>query len=91
MGWQQRQETVIADIKREREKQDDKWGIQEHTAPVWVSIIGEEYGETCKAVNEFMFHATQANEQEIYNEAIQTAASCVALCEHILRVRRGRQ
>lgn len=84
------QEKVLADIVSERERQDEKWGTQEHTAPVWVSIIGEEYGETCKAVNEFMFNATKANEQEIYNEAIQTAASCVALCEHILRVRKER-
>lgn len=82
------QEQVIEDIKRERNRQDDMWGIQEHTAPVWASIIGEEYGETCKAINEFMFNNTLANEQEIYNEAIQTAAVCVALCEHILRVRR---
>lgn len=78
---------VFYDINRERERQDEKWGEQNHTAPVWCTIIGEEFGETCQAVNEFLFHATPENEQKVYDEAIQTAASCTALCECILRAR----
>lgn len=75
------------DVNKERERQDDTWGEQNHTAPVWMSIIGEEYGETCQAVNEFLFDPTSENEQRIYDEAIQTAACCIALCECIMRAR----
>lgn len=73
------------DVNKERERQDDKWGEQNHTAPVWMSIIGEEYGEMCQAVNEFLFDPTPENEQRIYDEAIQAAACCIALCECIMR------
>ncbi len=79
------QDKVLADIKAERESQDEKWGIQDHIAQTWACIIGEEYGEMCKAVNEFSFG--KDTQKDIYNEAIQTAASCVALCEHMRRVK----
>lgn len=78
---------VFYDVNKERERQDEKKGKQNHTAPVWASIIGEEYGETCQAVNEFLFDPTPKTEQCIYDEAVQTAACCVALCENILRAR----
>lgn len=80
---------VLYDIVKERERQDEKWGEQNHAAPVWATIIGEEYGEMCQAINEFMFNPTPENEQRIHEEAIQTAASCVAMCECIIRKNGG--
>ena len=47
---------VFAAISEERNRQDEKWGEQNHTPAVWAAIIGEEYGEVCKAINEFGFN-----------------------------------
>lgn len=78
---------IISDILKERDRQDEKWGEQNHPAFVWLSIIGEEYGEMCKAVNEFGFYADHQKEQEIYQEAIHTMASCMAMLECMERKR----
>lgn len=78
---------IISDVISERERQDEKWGEQNHNAFVWSSIIGEEYGEMCKAINEFGFNPTPETEQEIYKEAIQTMASCMAMLECLERNR----
>lgn len=51
-------------------------------------IIGEEYGEMCKAINEYGFNPTRRTEDEIYTEAIQTMASCMAMLECIERRRK---
>lgn len=78
---------IIADVLAERKRQDEKWGEQDHRADTWVSIIGEEYGEMCKAVNEFGFDPKEETISDIYTEAIQTMASCMAMLECIERSR----
>lgn len=72
-------------VKHELECQKDKWGVQDHNATVWATIIGEEYGEMCKEVNEFMFNPTPEIEARMFDEAIQTAACCIAMCGNMLR------
>lgn len=79
---------IMSDVIAERNRQDAKWGEQNHSAYVWATIIGEEYGETCKAINEFGFNPTPETEQDIYTEAIQTMASCMAMLECMERSRR---
>lgn len=76
---------IISDVFSERARQDEKWGKQNHTAYVWASIIGEEYGEMCKAINEFGFNPTPEREHDIYTETIQTMASCMAMLECMQR------
>lgn len=44
------QNNVIHDVISERHRQDDKWGEQSHIPGDWIIILGEEYGEVCKAV-----------------------------------------
>lgn len=78
---------IIGDVIAERNRQDEKWGEQDHRADTWVSIIGEEYGEMCKAVNEFGFNPKEETISDIYTEAIQTMASCMAMLECIERSR----
>lgn len=78
---------IINDVMAERSRQDEKWGEQNHSAYVWASIIGEEYGEMCKAINEFGFNPTPETEQDIYTEAIQTMASCMAMLECMERAK----
>lgn len=80
-------EKIIKKVLEERKRQDQKWGEQNHNAPVWGMIIGEEYGEMCKAINEFGFNPTPETEQDIYTETVQTMASCMAMLECIERNR----
>lgn len=44
-----RYETYKA-ISDERVRQINKWGEQHHPAEKWSAILGEEYGEACKAL-----------------------------------------
>lgn len=38
----------IEKVINERKRQDKKWGEQNHSPLLWLSIIGEEFGEMCK-------------------------------------------
>ncbi len=73
-------------IQRERVRQDEKWGVQDHHPLLWFSIIGEEYGEMLKAFNEYSFDSDTNHFDDMQREAIQVAASCVAMLECIDRV-----
>lgn len=81
------QEKIINKVLEERKRQDAKWGEQNHAAPIWGTIIGEEYGEMCQAINEFLFNPTPDTEEQICVEAIHTMASCMAMLECIERQR----
>jgi hypothetical protein len=83
-------EMVIA----ERKRQDEKWGDQSGNHPFeWMSILGEEFGELCEAVNETHFqngaHKERGGKVKIIKEAIQVAAVAVALVEGLLKSREG--
>jgi NTP pyrophosphatase (non-canonical NTP hydrolase) len=41
---------IFEEISAERKRQDDKWGIQDHSPLVWLPILTEEVGEVAKAV-----------------------------------------
>lgn len=81
------QKKIIEKVLEERKRQDIKWGRTDHIAPVWGMIIGEEYGEMCKAINEFGFNPTQKTEEQIYTEAIHTMAACMAMLECMEKMR----
>lgn len=40
---------ILGHVREERRRQDAKWGPQHHNMFVWLSILGEEFGEVCKA------------------------------------------
>jgi len=65
---------VIEDVLGERNKQDIKWGVQNHTPLKWLVILGEEYGESCKAILE-------ADTTAYREELVQTAAVALAAIE----------
>lgn len=79
-------ELVVA----ERQRQDEKWGDQSGNHPFeWMSILGEEFGELCEAVNETCFRNPTQPEKggvdKILKEAVHVAAVAVALAEAALR------
>lgn len=43
---------VMGDVLNERIDQEIRWGLQHHPVAEWLSILGEEYGEACKAAND---------------------------------------
>ena len=45
----QYEKTILALVQDERDRQQRKWGIQTHSIPEWMTILGEEFGEACKA------------------------------------------
>ena len=87
----ERRSTILTDraidlIREERRRQRDQWGDQENVSPYeWVSILGEEFGELCEAINETYFqnpkHPERGGEGQIVREAVQLAAVAVEIIE----------
>lgn len=80
---------IISAILKERERQDLKWGEQNHALEKWTGILGEEYGELCQAINETIFdngeYETKGGYKNVRNEAIQVAAVALQFLECIER------
>lgn len=77
-------------IKEERERQDEKWGEQNHTDLEWYAILGEEFGEVGQTLCKTQIDPVDPEEAkkfapEVKLEIIQTAAVCVAWLECIKR------
>lgn len=81
------QEQVIKDVLKERQRQDNKWGEQNHPPHFWTGILGEEYGELCEAINETVFdNGTDLGGYEnMKKEAIHVAAVAIGLLECLER------
>lgn len=68
----------------ERITQIEKWGKEPCNHPFeWMSILGEEFGELCEAVNETCFmngtHPERGGDENIIREATQIAAVAIAI------------
>lgn len=79
-------EKVIRMIMDERARQNEIWGADITNHPFeWMSILGEEYGELCQAVNESCFengkHPELGGAENVIKEAVQVAAVAVAIIE----------
>lgn len=67
---------IIDEIVLERKRQDEKWGVQKHELPFWMTILGEEFGEVCAAIQDETY-------TRVREELIQVAAVAVAAIEDI--------
>jgi NTP pyrophosphatase (non-canonical NTP hydrolase) len=63
-------------IRKERERQDEKWGTQDVPDPVMYVVLGEEVGEVGKAILE-------GDEEGIKSELIQVAAVAIKMLQFI--------
>jgi len=85
---------TIQDIKAEKARQIDKWGIQDRPIADWLAILGEEVGECNRAYLEMMFDKNYDNYdghyQELIDELIQvaTVAANVADALRLTKVRK---
>lgn len=78
------QRDVFKSVLYERYRQDNKWGYQNHALERWATILGEEYGEFCKAINETIFiDGTNGGYAIMKKEAIHVAAVAIAFIEHL--------
>lgn len=85
-----RTENALDLVMAERQRQDSLWGDQSGNHPFeWISILGEEYGELCEAINETFFkngtHPERGGPEKIIKEATQVAAVAVAIIETMLQ------
>lgn len=63
-------------VFEELRRQHDTFGQQDLNLFDWASILGEEYGEVCRAVNELHFGSAAGVEpfRALYGELVQVAA-----------------
>ncbi|MCT4647589.1 MAG: MazG-like family protein [Carboxylicivirga sp.] len=84
---------IYREIVDERQRQDEKWGEQNHKPVEWCAILGEEVGEVNKAALESHFKSRFKCYEEGAKEAlanyreelIQVAALAVAMIESLER------
>jgi NTP pyrophosphatase (non-canonical NTP hydrolase) len=76
---------TLFEVGLERERQDQKWGLQRHSWGKWLGILGEEFGEVCQAINRINFpgDAKETDSDNLYEELIQVAAVAVAIAEQV--------
>ena len=81
------QDKIIATVVAERDRQDKKWGEQNHMPPLWTSILGEEFGELCEAINETAFDngSDKGGYENMKTEAIHVAAVAIGFLECLER------
>lgn len=84
--------TAFVLISKERDRQDNKWGEQNHPPQFWTGILGEEYGEYCQAVNETVFdngpeERKKGGRENMIKELTHVAAVAVGAIESLMRER----
>jgi len=75
---------VLNDIRTERRRQDERWGVQNHDPLTYMTILTEEVGEAAKAAVELRFGDPAGGEdyrREYREELVQVAAVAVAMIE----------
>ena len=82
---------IVQQIIDERTRQDNKWGVQNHSTLMWSAILTEETGEVAKAALESSaahkkLSGKQLDTLEDYRkELIQVAAVAIAAIESLDR------
>ena len=76
-------ETALAAVIAERQRQNAKWGVQDHDPITWCAILTEECGEFAQAALHARFggHAAAG----LREEAVQCAAVALQIVECIDR------
>jgi hypothetical protein len=78
-------EKHIHNVKAECQKQDTKWGIQNHNAVEWIAILTEEVGEAARESVDFHFGNREGALDRLKEELVQVAAVALQALESINR------
>lgn len=71
-------EFTLDEVQLEQNRQIELWGEQSHDRGMWYAILGEEFGEVGKAINE------HDGDHELVEELIQVAAVAASWVDDIL-------
>ena len=72
-------------VARERQRQDQKWGEQNHEAAFWLAIMVEEVGEVASEVIAGGWKPELQRRRDLGHELVQVAAVCKAMYESLER------
>lgn len=82
-------ETTMLEVNEqvlvERERQNDKWGRQNHDKGMWLTILVEEIGEVAQAMQQGISSSKETDADNLYEELIHVAAVASAFAEQVLR------
>lgn len=78
-------ESALEDVWDERDRQDEKWGEQNHLDLTWNAILMEEVGEAAQEVLTTAFGAAAKGHGDLREELVQVAAVAIAWIEAIDR------
>lgn len=70
---------AVFDVLKERKRQDEKWGEQNHDPFLYLTILGEEYGEACQAALHAKFNGESIGSYR--EELVQTCAVALAMIQ----------
>lgn len=76
---------VNKQVFKERARQNEKWGLQNHDNGRWLAILGEEFGEVCQAMQQGSLASKETDASNLYEELIHVAAVASAFAEQVLR------
>jgi len=77
------QDECIDLILQERERQEEKFGHQDHRPEFWLTILSEEVGEMAKEILESRFAGKLPENNPDYRaELVQVAAVALAMLEN---------
>lgn len=83
------QNRIIKAALKERVRQDEKWGEQNHIPIIWNSILVEEVGEVSKEVNDAYWARNREQKaphmENMCTELVQVIAVTMAMLECIER------
>ena len=75
------QDKIIKEIIAERKKQDAQWGEQNNAPFLYLTVLGEEYGEACQAALQTRFGGDHGGLDHLREELVQVAAVTLAFIE----------
>ena len=74
---------VNDDVLKERERQNEKWGLQRHPHAYWLAILVEEVGEVAQAIQQGSVASKDTDADDLYTELIHVAAVASAIAEQV--------
>lgn len=70
---------ILGEVLAEISRAQSVWGIQDHDPHAYLAILGEEFGEACKAAVEIRWGSARV--EFLRAELVQVAAVAVAMVE----------
>lgn len=75
---------VLDEVQVERNRQDEKWGVQDRSTVEWLTILTAEMGEVAEEVEQLHFFQ-KVDYSDYRDELIQVAAVAVAAVQNLDR------